>query len=138
MPIVFTNGCFDILHVGHVNLLKECKKIATSTGKVIVGLNSDKSVKKLKGNDRPINNERSRRFILESIKYVDEVVIFEEETPELLLSNLKPDILVKGGDYTIDKIIGKQHAKEVIIFPYVDGYSTTNIVKYLSQGTSNW
>jgi D-beta-D-heptose 7-phosphate kinase/D-beta-D-heptose 1-phosphate adenosyltransferase len=137
MPSVFTNGCFDILHVGHVNLLKECKKIATVSGKVIVGLNSDKSIKKIKGINRPVNNEESRKFILESLKYVDEVIIFEEETPELLLAKLKPDILVKGGDYTIDRIIGKQYVKEVVIFPYVDGYSTTNAIEKLSQSISH-
>ena len=98
---IFTNGCFDVLHRGHIELLKYCK----SLGRVVVGLNSDKSVKKLKGKARPVNDQQSRKVILESIKFVDEVIIFKEDTPEDLLSRLKPDILVKGGDYTLEKII---------------------------------
>ena len=126
--IVFTNGCFDIIHLGHIKLLEECKKLSKN-GRVIVGLNSDESVKKLKGKARPVNDQQSRKVILESIKFVDEVIIFKEDTPEDLLSRLKPDILVKGGDYTLEKIVGKQYAKQVVIFEYVDGYSTTNIIK---------
>jgi len=128
MITVFTNGCFDIIHLGHIKLLEECKKISKN-GRVVVGLNSDKSVKRLKGKTRPINDQQSRKVVLESIKFVDEVIIFEEDTPEVLLSHLKPDILVKGGDYTLEKIVGKQYAKRVVIFEYVDGYSTTNIIK---------
>lgn len=136
-PVVFTNGCFDILHVGHINLLRECRKLAGNTGKVIVGLNSDSSVKKLKGPNRPVNNEKSRKFILESLKYVDEVIIFEEDDPEALLSKLKPDFLVKGGDYTVEQIIGKQHAKKVVVFPYVDGHSTTSTIEKFSKSISH-
>ena len=128
MITVFTNGCFDIIHLGHIKLLEECKKLSKN-GRVIVGLNSDESVKKLKGKARPVNDQQSRKVILESIKFVDEVIIFKEDTPEDLLSRLKPDILVKGGDYTLEKIVGKQYAKQVVIFEYVDGYSTTNIIK---------
>lgn len=128
MITVFTNGCFDIIHLGHIKLLEECKKISKN-GRVVVGLNSDKSVKRLKGKTRPINDQQSRKVVLESIKFVDEVIIFEEDTPEVLLSHLKPDILVKGGDYTLEKIVGKQYAKQVVIFEYVDGYSTTNIIE---------
>jgi len=128
MITVFTNGCFDIIHLGHIKLLEECKKISKN-GRVVVGLNSDKSVKRLKGKTRPINDQQSRKVVLESIKFVDEVIIFEEDTPEVLLSHLKPDILVKGGDYTLEKIVGKQYAKRVVIFEYVDGYSTTNIIE---------
>jgi glycerol-3-phosphate cytidylyltransferase len=93
---VFTNGCFDLLHIGHIHLLREAKKMGDY---LIVGINSDYSVKKLKGNDRPINTETERKTILESIKYVDEVIIFEEETPIKLLQIIKPDVHVKGGDY---------------------------------------
>lgn len=131
--IIFTNGCFDILHAGHVQLLKECKKLAGDNGKVVVGLNSDSSVKKLKGESRPVNDQESRKLLLESLRFVDEVIIFEEETPELLIEKIRPDILVKGGDYSADKVVGKQYAKKVVIFPYVDGKSTTNAIEKLSK-----
>jgi rfaE bifunctional protein nucleotidyltransferase chain/domain len=124
--IVFTNGCFDILHVGHIMLLKECK----SLGKVIVGLNSDLSVQKLKGLSRPINNQTDRKLILESIKYVDKVIIFDEETPENLIKSIKPNILVKGDDWKT--VIGGDYVKsyggKVILIPHVRIISTTNIV----------
>jgi len=135
--VIFTNGCFDILHTGHVQLLKECKKLAGDNGKVIVGLNSDTSVKKLKGESRPINDQESRKLLLESLRFVDEVIIFEEETPELLIEKIRPDILVKGGDYSIDQIVGKQYAKKVVVFPYVDGKSTTNTIEKLSKSFSH-
>ena len=136
MNVVFTNGCFDILHIGHITLLQECKKLA-SGGKVIVGLNSDISIKKLKGDQRPINDQYSRKILLESLKYVDDVIVFEEDTPELLLSKILPDILVKGGDYSIDQIIGKQYAKKVVIFPYINGVSTTRTIEKLSKSFSD-
>jgi len=135
--VIFTNGCFDILHVGHVQLLKECKKLAGDNGKVIVGLNSDASVKKLKGESRPVNDQDSRKLLLESLRFVDEVIIFEEETPELLIEKIRPDILVKGGDYSIDQIVGKQYTKKVVVFPYVDGKSTTNTIEKLSKSFSH-
>lgn len=135
--VIFTNGCFDILHAGHVQLLKECKKLAGDNGKVIVGLNSDASVKKLKGESRPVNDQESRKLLLESLRFVDEVIIFEEETPELLIEKIRPDILVKGGDYSIDQIVGKQYAKKVVVFPYVDGKSTTNTIEKLSKSFSH-
>jgi len=135
---IFTNGCFDILHAGHIQLLKECKKLAGDDGKVIVGLNSDVSVKKLKGESRPVNDQDSRKLLLESLRFVDEVIIFEEETPELLIEKIRPDILVKGGDYSIDQIVGKQYTKKVVIFPYVDGKSTTNTIEKLSKSFSHW
>lgn len=134
---IFTNGCFDILHAGHIQLLKECKKLAGDDGKVIVGLNSDVSVKKLKGESRPVNDQDSRKLLLESLRFVDEVIIFEEETPELLIEKIRPDILVKGGDYSIDQIVGKQYTKKVVIFPYVDGKSTTNTIEKLSKSFSH-
>jgi len=122
---VFTNGCFDILHRGHV----ECLKYAKEQGDyLIVGLNSDKSVKRLKGATRPINRENDRKYILESLIYVDRVIIFSEDDPYNLLLEVKPNIIVKGGDYTPETVIGSDLA-EVKIFNYIDNYSATNIIK---------
>jgi len=137
MITVFTNGCFDIIHLGHIKLLEECKKLAGDDGKVIVGLNSDVSVKKLKGESRPVNDQDSRKLLLESLRFVDEVIIFEEETPEMLIEKIRPDVLVKGGDYSIDQIVGKQYAKKVVVFPYVDGKSTTNTIEKLAKSFSH-
>jgi len=134
--VVFTNGCFDILHVGHIKLLEECRKLSCD-GTVIIGLNSDDSIKKLKGSSRPINDQYSRKVLLESIRFVDEVIIFEEETPENLLSIIRPDVLVKGGDYSIEQIAGKQFANEVIIFSYLDGFSTTSTIRKISQNSGD-
>ena len=122
--VIFTNGCFDILHRGHVELLRYCK----SLGHVVVGLNSDKSVKLNKGPDRPFFNQEDRKFMLESCKYVDEVILFDEKTPLNLLKRVKPVILVKGGDYEPNEIVGSDLA-EVRIFKYIDGYSTTSILE---------
>jgi D-beta-D-heptose 7-phosphate kinase/D-beta-D-heptose 1-phosphate adenosyltransferase len=124
MKKIFTNGCFDILHRGHLELFKYCK----SMGHVIVGLNSDASIRRLKGTERPINAEKDRKFILESIKYIDEVLIFDEDTPYELIELVKPDVIVKGGDYTASTVIGADLA-EVKIFKYIDGYSTTKIIE---------
>jgi rfaE bifunctional protein nucleotidyltransferase chain/domain len=123
---VFTNGCFDVLHRGHVELLSYCANI----GEVIVGLNSDKSVKRLKGNSRPINNQEDRRIILESIKYVSKVIIFEEDTPYELIKILKPDLIVKGGDYLPNEVVGHD-LSEVRIFDTLQGYSSTATIKSL-------
>jgi D-beta-D-heptose 7-phosphate kinase/D-beta-D-heptose 1-phosphate adenosyltransferase len=123
---VFTNGCFDVLHRGHVELLSYCANI----GEVVVGLNSDKSVRRLKGNSRPINNQDDRRIILESIKYVSEVVIFEEDTPYELIKILKPDLIVKGGDYLPNEVVGYDLA-EVRIFDTLKGYSSTTVIESL-------
>lgn len=127
--IVFTNGCFDILHRGHVTYLTEAKKLGDL---LVVGLNSDASVKRLKGPERPINNEIDRQYVLSQLKAVDFVEIFEEDTPLSLILKVKPSILVKGGDWKIDQIVG---AKEVIanggdVFSlnFVDGYSTTALI----------
>lgn len=122
--IIFTNGCFDLIHVGHIELLK----YASSLGKVVVGLNSDESVKRLKGISRPINNELDRKKILEAISYVNEVIIFNEDTPYDLIKQVKPDIVIKGGDYVANQVIGADICK-VIIFPFIPGKSTTNILK---------
>ena len=136
-PITFTNGCFDILHKGHLELFKFCRKNSSSNNVLIVGLNSDKSIKRLKGESRPINNVDSRIAMLNSIKEVDYIIVFEEDTPEDLIKVLKPDILVKGGDYTLDTIIGKEFCNEVKIFKTLEGYSTTNIIKKSSLFLSN-
>jgi len=124
MKTVFTNGCFDVLHRGHFELLKYCKTL----GHVVVGLNTDYSVKLNKGPDRPFFNQEDRKFMLESCKYVDEVIFFDEKTPLNLLKRVKPVILVKGGDYDPNEIVGSDLA-EVRIFNYIDGYSTTNILE---------
>ena len=124
MPVIFTNGCFDILHRGHVELLRYCH----SLGRVVVGLNSDRSVKQLKGDSRPYNNESDRQLVLEACKFVDEIIIFDEETPYQLIKKVKPDIVVKGGDYQQEDVVGNDLA-EVKIFNFVDGYSTTNILE---------
>jgi len=125
---IFTNGCFDIIHKGHVELLAYCK----SLGHVTVGLNSDASVKRLKGMSRPMNNEGDRKRILEALRYVDEVVIFEEDTPYELIRKLKPDVIVKGGDYRADEVIGSDLC-EVRIFKTVNGYSTTSIINRIVE-----
>ena len=124
---IFTNGCFDVLHKGHVELLKFCK----SLGYVTVGLNSDVSVAGLKGAGRPINSEEDRKFILQSLRYVDQVIIFNESTPLRLIQDLKPDIVVKGGDYAKTDVVGNGIA-EVIIFNTIEGYSTTDTLNKVS------
>ncbi len=127
--VVFTNGCFDILHRGHVDYLEAAK---AAGDKLIIGLNSDISVRKLKGNSRPFQNEQDRRAILTALSCVDEVVIFDEDTPAELIGELLPDILIKGGDYDEDEIVGRDtvlaHGGEIIIIPFVEGASTSNII----------
>lgn len=128
--VVFTNGCFDILHTGHLNYLNEAKKQGDI---LIVGVNSNNSVKRLKGDTRPINDELDRAELLCGLKAVDYTVIFEEDTPCELLDELKPSIHVKGGDYTKDELpetkIVEKNGGEVRILKFIDGKSTTNIVK---------
>lgn len=128
LTIVFTNGCFDIIHRGHIEYLLKAKSYGDI---LIVGLNSDSSVRKLKGNKRPIISQDDRAFILSNIIPVDAVVIFDEETPFELISKILPDILVKGGDYSIEDIVGKdiveKNGGKVKTVPLVKGKSTTNI-----------
>jgi len=128
---VFTNGCFDILHRGHVELLEYCDRLVLDAGyhggKVVVGLNSDSSVRKLKGRDRPTNSQEDRKYVLQSLKFVDEVLIFEEDTPYELIKRVKPDIIVKGGDYKKENVVGNDLC-EIRIFNYKEGYSTTNLL----------
>ncbi len=128
--IVFTNGVFDILHKGHIELLKYCYDIGKST--VVVGINSDESTKRLKGEDRPVNSQDVRKRNLEQIPYVDRVIIFEEDTPYELIKELEPYCIVKGGDYEPDDVVGKDIAP-VYIVPTVEGYSTTKIIEEMSQ-----
>lgn len=130
ISIAFTNGCFDILHAGHIHSLSQAASFADV---LIVGLNSDASAKRLKGANRPVNNEQNRALLLASLEMVDAVVLFDEDTPHQLITSILPDVLVKGGDYTVDTIVG---AKEVIasggrveIIPLVEGLSTTSILK---------
>ncbi len=132
--IVFTNGCFDILHIGHVRYLK---KSASFGDILIIGLNSDSSVKKLKGNSRPINNEQDRAELLSELNFVDYVVIFSEDTPEKLLDEIKPDIYTKGADYTLEtlpeaKTVLKNNGK-VEFISLVEGKSTTNVIKKIEN-----
>ncbi|WP_177160347.1 D-glycero-beta-D-manno-heptose 1-phosphate adenylyltransferase [uncultured Fusobacterium sp.] len=128
--VVFTNGCFDILHVGHLRYLNEAKKQGDV---LIIGVNSDASVKRLKGESRPINNQFDRAEMLSGLKAVDYTVIFEEDTPEELIATLKPSIHVKGGDYKKEDLpetkIVESYGGEVRILSFVEGKSTTNIVK---------
>jgi D-beta-D-heptose 7-phosphate kinase/D-beta-D-heptose 1-phosphate adenosyltransferase len=128
--VSFTNGCFDILHPGHLFSLKQA---AAEADYLIVGLNSDASVKRLKGPSRPINNTESRAIVLANLIVVDAVVVFEEETPLELIKVLLPDVIVKGGDYTIDQVVGGKEVManggKVIINPIVEGFSTTSLIE---------
>lgn len=132
--IVFTNGCFDILHVGHVQYLTTAKSFGDI---LIVGLNTDESVKILKGENRPINNEKDRAEVLLGLKAVDYVVLFGERTAENLVSEIRPDIYVKGGDYTVDKIpeakIVQSYGGRVELVQFVAGHSTTNIIRQIAK-----
>ena len=131
--IVFTNGVFDILHPGHIFSLSQA---ATEADFLIVGVNSDNSVKRLKGTARPINNQDSRVLLLASLLMVDAVVIFEEDTPLELINSIRPDVLVKGGDYAIEQIVGAKEVQlnggRVVINPIIAGYSTTDIIDKLN------
>lgn len=132
--IVFTNGCFDILHHGHLDLLA---KAADMGNILIVALNTDASVKKLKGDERPINHEEDRLFQMASLLCVDAVCLFDEETPEQLIYKINPDVLVKGGDYNINTIVGAQHVMSyggsVEVVPFVQGYSTTELINNIKK-----
>lgn len=132
--IVFTNGCFDIIHRGHVDYLSRARDLGT---KLVLGLNSDASVRRLKGESRPIVDQQSRAFVLAGFQFIDYVVIFEEDTPFNLISTILPDILVKGGDYKIENIVGhdivEAHGGKVMTIPFVEGFSTTNIVNKMQQ-----
>jgi rfaE bifunctional protein nucleotidyltransferase chain/domain len=132
--IVFTNGCFDILHAGHIHYLQEAKSLGDH---LIVGLNSDSSVKKLKGDERPIQNEKDRAIILSALECVDAVIVFSEETPKELIEALSPDVLVKGGDWKVEQIVGAdtvlKNGGEVHSLSFVEGRSTTDLVKKIKK-----
>ena len=132
--IVFTNGVFDLLHKGHIFSLSQAAK---EGNKLIIGLNSDSSVKRLKGETRPINDQDARALLLAALTMIDAVVIFEEDTPLKLITSILPDVLVKGGDYTIDEIAGAKEVIEnggkVVINPILDGFSTTAIINAISK-----
>ncbi len=132
--IVFTNGCFDILHRGHVTYLTEARKLGDL---LVVGLNADASVKRLKGTERPINNEKDRQYVLSQLKAVDFVEIFTEDTPLNLILKVNPKILVKGGDWKIDQIVGAneviRNGGDVFSLNFVDGYSTTNLINKIQD-----
>lgn len=132
--IVFTNGVFDLLHIGHITYMAKASELGD---KLIIGLNSDSSVKRIKGDDRPVNDQNSRAALLAALFFVDGIVVFEEDTPLNLITALQPDILVKGADYAIENIVG---AKEVIAnggevrtIDFVDGYSSTSIIQKIRK-----
>ena len=133
--MAFTNGVFDILHQGHVFSLSQAAKEADY---LIVGLNADASVKRLKGNNRPVNNQDTRALVLASLIMVDAVLLFEEDTPLAVINAIMPDVLVKGGDYTIEQIVGAKeviaNGGRVIINPILDGFSTTTIIEQAKNG----
>lgn len=128
--VVFTNGCFDLLHVGHVTYLEKAAQLGRH---LIVGLNSDASVSKLKGATRPLVPENDRAIVLAALGCVDAVVLFQEETPAALIAEIKPDILVKGGDYKMEEVVGRENAGEVKIIDFEEGYSTTNVVERIAK-----
>ena len=132
--VAFTNGVFDILHEGHIKILAEAASFADI---LIVGVNSDASVKRLKGNSRPVNNQQSRSLVLASLIMIDAVVIFDEDTPLLLIKNILPDVLIKGGDYTEETIVGAgeviSNGGSVKIIPLKEGFSTTGIIEKMGK-----
>lgn len=138
LKTVFTNGCFDIIHRGHVEYLAKAADLGSI---LIVGLNSDKSVKLLKGEGRPVQDERSRALILASMHFVTAVILFDEETPYNLIKEITPNILVKGGDYVPEEIVGydivKAHKGKVVTIEFVDGYSSTGILNKMKNSPGN-
>ncbi len=132
--VVFTNGCFDILHVGHVRYLQEARRLGDY---LVVGINSDASVKRIKGPSRPLQNERDRLEIIAALECVNLATIFDEDTPEKLIEIVRPDILVKGGDWSIDKIVGAKfvlsYGGEVKSLQFIPGHSTTNIIEKMQN-----
>jgi rfaE bifunctional protein nucleotidyltransferase chain/domain len=130
---VFTNGCFDILHQGHIFSLSQAAKEGDF---LIVGINSDDSVRRLKSSNRPVNDHSSRALLIASLVMVDAVIVFDEDTPLDLITTIEPDVLVKGGDYTLDQIVGSKeviaYGGKVVINPIVEGYSTTFIIEKIN------
>jgi rfaE bifunctional protein nucleotidyltransferase chain/domain len=132
--VVFTNGCFDIIHVGHVAYLAKARRLGDV---LVIGLNSDSSVRAIKGKSRPINKEADRAIVLSALYFVDYVTIFTDSTPERLIKTLKPDILVKGADWKVEHIIGadfvKSYGGKVVRIPFVKGHSTTSVLKKIGR-----
>jgi D-beta-D-heptose 7-phosphate kinase / D-beta-D-heptose 1-phosphate adenosyltransferase len=132
--VVFTNGCFDLIHAGHITLLEHSARLGDL---LVLGLNSDRSVRQLKGEGRPVVSEDVRALVLASLRVVDYVVLFDEETPQQLIEILVPDVLVKGGDYELDAIVGRDVVEsaggKVIRVPIVDGFSSTNLIQRLKD-----
>ena len=133
--VVFTNGCFDLLHVGHITYLAEAAALGD---KLIVAVNSDASTKRLKGDNRPINDEHSRSMMLSSFFFIDAIIVFDDDTPQITIATLLPNVLVKGGDYAIDQIVGATEVMgnggEVKVLSFVPGYSSTNIINRIRNG----
>ena len=123
---VFTNGCFDLLHVGHVRLMRRAKSLGDL---LIVAVNSDRSLRKLKGTGRPLVDQKSRAELLSALSCVDYVTVFDEDTPLETIRILKPDVLIKGGDYELSQIVGRDCVKKVVRFPLVKGVSTSNLIR---------
>jgi D-beta-D-heptose 7-phosphate kinase/D-beta-D-heptose 1-phosphate adenosyltransferase len=130
MILVFTNGCFDLLHAGHVELLRRARELGD---RLIVGLNSDNSVRLLKGPGRPVVCEADRRAVLQAIRFVDEVIVFDEPTPDTLIREIRPDILVKGAEYRGTAIPGEAHAGKVVLIPMLPHRSTSALVRRLKS-----
>ena len=132
--VVFTNGCFDIIHGGHIEFLQKAKALGDI---LVVGLNTDKSVKQLKGENRPIKSEKERANILAALKYIDYITLFNETTPEKLIQEIRPDILVKGDDYKIDEVVGREivegYGAKVELIPIVQGHSTTQTLEKILE-----
>ena len=136
--IVFTNGVFDILHLGHLNYLEKSKKLGDL---LVIGVNSDRSTRSIKGKGRPLNGERDRALLLAGLKCVDIVVIFDEESPLEVIKKLRPDFLVKGSDYAVEEIVGKEEVEsrggEVRRIPLLEGYSTTLLLQKISDSVNS-
>ncbi|MCR4680405.1 MAG: D-glycero-beta-D-manno-heptose 1-phosphate adenylyltransferase [Bacteroidales bacterium] len=132
--VVFTNGCFDILHSGHVTYLAQARQMGDL---LVVGLNSDASVRRLKGQERPVNSQDARALVLAALEIVDYVAIFDEDTPYNLIAKVQPDVLVKGGDYQVDNIVGadivRARGGKVLTVPLVPGFSTTSIIDKINS-----
>lgn len=128
--VAFTNGCFDILHAGHVSILEFSKNQADI---LILGINSDASVKRLKGPSRPINSQEDRALVCASLQAVDAVVVFDQDTPYELIKLIGPDVLIKGADYKEENVVGREFAKKVALYPILEGRSTTNTIKRAAQ-----
>ncbi len=136
LKVVFTNGCFDILHRGHVEALNEAKSLGDV---LILGLNSDQSIREIKGKGRPIQNEEDRAYILCNLRSVDYVIMFDEKTPQRLIGALLPDVLVKGGDYSLEDIVGRETVwktgGKVVVVDKKEGYSTSDMIDRIKSGT---